>query len=105
MIVAGTVTAAGGIAALIAGGRATENFRIFRGEPQELRSITEIVMGAIAGHPQAIVQLGIVLLVATPILRVALSLVAFIARRDRVYVLLTAVVLALLTLSLVSARG
>ena len=56
--------------------------------------------GAIAPRPDAVVQLGLVLLIATPVARVAMSLVAFILQRDRVYVVVTSIVLALLIFSL-----
>jgi len=48
------------------------------------------------------VQLGLVLLIATPVARVALTLGAFILQRDRLYVVLTTVVLALLLFGLFS---
>jgi uncharacterized membrane protein len=51
---------------------------------------------ALTGDPRAIIQLGLVLLIGTPVARVALTLVAFVIQRDRLYVLLTTVVLALL---------
>ena len=43
---------------------------------------------------------GVVLLIATPIARVALTLVAFAVRKDRLYALISAVVLALLAYGL-----
>jgi uncharacterized membrane protein len=48
--------------------------------------------------------LGVLLLIATPILRVAMALVGFAMERDRQYVLIAAIVLALLLYSL-SAGG
>jgi uncharacterized membrane protein len=59
----------------------------------------------VALRPDAIVQLGLVLLIATPVARVAMSLVAFILQRDRVYVVVTALVLALLIFSLSGGIG
>jgi uncharacterized membrane protein len=70
--------------------------RVFVGVAPELRSPGAILHGAFAGHPEAITQLGLVLLIATPIARVALTLVAFVVQRDRLYIGLTALVLALL---------
>jgi len=58
------------------------------------------VAQARAQRGQAIVTLGLLLLIATPIARVAFSVAAFIVERDRVYVVITIVVLALLLLSL-----
>jgi uncharacterized membrane protein len=48
---------------------------------------------------RAIVVLGLLLLIATPVLRVAVSIVAFAVQRDRTFVVLTSIVLALLILS------
>lgn len=54
---------------------------------------------------QSIAMLGILLLIVTPVVRVAISVVLFAAQRDRRYVLITAVVLALLLTSLMSGLG
>jgi uncharacterized membrane protein len=48
---------------------------------------------------QAIVMLGLLLLIATPVARVAFSIVAFALERDRLYVAITTIVLLLLVLS------
>jgi uncharacterized membrane protein len=53
---------------------------------------------------EAIVTLGLLVLMATPVMRVALSMLAFIQHRDRTYALITAAVLCLLILSLVLGR-
>jgi uncharacterized membrane protein len=92
-------TAIGAIGALLYlsryGGQAAA-FREFRGEPAALRTLHGIARGALALEPAAIIQLGLVCLIATPVVRVAMSLVAFILQRDRLYVIITAIVLALL---------
>jgi uncharacterized membrane protein len=46
--------------------------------------------------PEAVIQLGVVILIATPIARVLLSLVAFALQRDRTYVVVTLIVLVVL---------
>lgn len=53
---------------------------------------------------EAIVTLGLLVLMATPVTRVAVSVVAFTHHRDRTYALITAAVLFLLLLSLVLGR-
>jgi uncharacterized membrane protein len=53
---------------------------------------------------EAIVTLGLLVLIATPVSRVAFSVLAFIQHRDRTYALITAAVLCLLLLSLVLGR-
>jgi uncharacterized membrane protein len=45
-------------------------------------------------------QLGLLLLIATPVARVAFSLAAFAVQRDRLYVVVTLVVLGVLTFSM-----
>jgi uncharacterized membrane protein len=79
---------------------APTNFREFRSEPADLRSVRGIFSGAAALHSLSVIQLGLVLLIATPIARVACALVAFALQRDRVYVVVTTIVLALLLFSL-----
>ena len=54
---------------------------------------------------EAIVTLGLLVLMATPVMRVAVSTLAFIQQRDRTYALITAAVLCLLLLSLVLGRA
>jgi uncharacterized membrane protein len=73
---------------------------VFRGEPAELRYVGSIARGALTLRADAIMQLGLVLLIATPVARVAMSLVAFVLQRDRVYIVVTSIVLALLLFSL-----
>ena len=60
--------------------------------------------GLLAGRGQAFVSLGLLLLIATPILRVAVSILAFLYQRDRVFVLITTTVLILLLLSFVLGK-
>ena len=77
-------------------GRQVADFQVFRGEPFDLRSAPAIVAAALAGRREAIIQLGVVILIATPIARVLLSLVAFALQRDRTYVVVTLIVLVVL---------
>jgi uncharacterized membrane protein len=53
---------------------------------------------------RVVIQLGLVILIATPIARVAFALVAFGLERDRVYVMITAIVLAILLYSLIASH-
>ena len=51
----------------------------------------------------ALLKAGVVLLIATPIARVLISSIAYVRRRDWVFALLTAIVLAELVMSIVAA--
>jgi uncharacterized membrane protein len=57
------------------------------------------------GRGQALVLAGLLVLLATPVLRVAISIVAFARERDGVYVVLTSTVLALLALSFLFGKA
>ena len=63
-----------------------------------------VVAGLTELRPIAIAQAGLLVLVATPVVRVAVSLIAFGLERDRLYAAITASVLALLLLSLLVVR-
>jgi uncharacterized membrane protein len=62
-------------------------------------TLADVLSGLLAGHGQAIVMAGLLLLVATPVLRVAVSIVAFLWEKDRLFAVITTVVLLLLLLS------
>ena len=64
-----------------------------------------VLQAALAGKPYAIIGLGMLLLIATPVLRVALSVVFFLAQRDWLYAGITVFVLAVLLLSLIVGVG
>ena len=62
-------------------------------------SLREVLAGALALKGEAVIALGLLLLIATPVLRVAVALLAFALERDRPFTLITAFVLAMLVLS------
>lgn len=66
---------------------------------------TTVLRAALDGKPYAIIGLGMLLLIATPILRVALSVVFFFAQRDWLYTTVTVFVLAVLLVSLIIGVG
>lgn len=102
VMIATVVVLAGGAMLIATHGGDVMNFRVFRGESSTLRSVSAAVRGALTLDPRGMVQLGLVLLIATPVARVALTLGAFLVQRDRLYVVLTAIVLVLLLVGLFS---
>ncbi|MGA9505834.1 MAG: DUF1634 domain-containing protein [Terriglobales bacterium] len=76
------------------------DYRIFRGEPSDFRTIPGVIQSVINGRGRGWIQLGLLLLIATPIARVAFSIVGFALERDRMYVTFTLIVLAILLFSL-----
>lgn len=102
VLLAALVTVAGGIPLLLVHGRESPNYHSFRGTEAPYRSLGAILQGVAHGEPLAIITLGIVILIATPISRVLLTLVNFLVERDRMYTVLTSVVLLILLYSLLA---
>ncbi len=59
-----------------------------------------IARGVLARRPLAVIQLGVLALILTPLARVALTAVLFVVERDWVFVAITATVLVILALGL-----
>ncbi len=100
VLIAAAVTLVGGRSSCRAVEQ-TADYGTFRGVPEALTSLGGIVQRRLAGHSAALVQLGLVLLILTPVARVALTLGAFAIQKDRTYVVLTAIVLVLLLYGLI----
>lgn len=100
VLVAAAVAFAGGVAFLAQHGMSVPAYHVFRGEPTMLDTLGGILRGVAALDTRALVQFGIVLLIATPVARVLLTLIAFAVRRDWMYVVISAIVLAALLFSL-----
>jgi uncharacterized membrane protein len=101
VLIAGAVVLTGGMIFLWRHGAEPVEFGKFVGQPAIDRQVVGIVKGLLSNRARSIIQLGILLLIATPIARVALSLVGFAIERDHKYVLITAIVLAVLLYSLI----
>ncbi len=63
-------------------------------------TLQAVVGGVLTGNPLAVVVLGLLILLATPVLRVAVSVIAFALEEDRTYVIITSLVLAILLFSI-----
>ncbi len=100
VVVAALVTLIGAVIYLLHHGQALPSYRHFHAQPSDLRHPGGIVQDALAEHGRGIIQLGLILLVATPVSRVAVTVIAFALERDRAYVVIALIVLALLLGSL-----
>ncbi|BCL34032.1 DUF1634 domain-containing protein [Nostoc sp. MS1] len=103
VLLASAVVLIGGILYLIHHGSEPANYHIFYGTPSEFRSPVGVVGAVLSGSRRGIIQLGLLLLIAVPILRVIISLLTFLLKREFIYVLITSLVLASLTYSLIGA--
>lgn len=69
--------------------------------PTSLNSLATLWPRLMQGEAAAVMQMGVVLLVLTPVARVAATLATFATRRDWLYVAVSAVVLGVLVVGLV----
>ncbi|MBD3886500.1 DUF1634 domain-containing protein [Phormidium tenue FACHB-886] len=93
---AAAIVVIGGILYLTHHGNEIPDDHIFRGEPADLRQVPGILKEVLALQGQGIIQLGILLLILTPVARVAFSVFAFWQQRDRLYITVTLIVLLIL---------
>jgi uncharacterized membrane protein len=96
VLLASLVMMIGGIVYVRAHQGAIPDYRVFESGPQALRRVGGVMSGVATGDPAAIIQLAVLLLIATPVARVIFALVAFGVERDKLYVAISAVVLAVL---------
>ena len=100
VIAAALVVLAGGMIYLIRYGANLPDYSIFHGVPAEFRSVGGIITAAFGLRSRGLIQLGLLLLIATPVARVAFSIFAFAVQRDRIYIFITLIVLGILIYSL-----
>lgn len=101
VLLAASVVLFGGVVYLVRNGAApVPNYKIFRSDLAQYRDLHSIFAGVAGFRGRAIVQFGLLLLIATPVARVIFSAVAFALERDFLYVSLTLCVLAVLFFSL-----
>ena len=100
VVVSAIVVLIGGVFYLINHGVEYPHYSVFQGEPSDLRTILGIIWFIYEGKARGIIQLGLILLIATPIARVVFSVFAFVLKRDYMYVLITLIVLSVLFYSL-----
>ena len=96
---AALVVLVGAVIYLIRHGAERPDYKVFHGEPPSFRTVRGILQSATEWSGRGLIQLGLLLLIATPVARVALSFLVFLRQRDRLYCAFTLVVLAVLLFS------
>jgi uncharacterized membrane protein len=102
VLLAAATVAVGGAIFLLRHPLPVTNYRVFQGEPVELRTLQGIFGEALHGRGRGLIQLGLLILIATPVARVTFAVFAFLYERDWTYVAVSLLVLALLLWSLAS---
>ena len=101
VLIASAVVLFGGIIYLVHYGGQPARYQIFQGEPSQFLSLEGVIKAVLAGSDRAIIQLGLLLLIAIPIIRVIISLLAFLRMRNWSFVIITLLVLTSLIYSLI----
>jgi len=103
VLLSALVVSIGGVIYLLRHGHSPVDFRVFRGEPADLRDVRGIIRDTLALRGRGIIQLGLLVLIATPVARVAFSIFGFAEERDRMYVVFTVIVFSILLYSLIGS--
>jgi uncharacterized membrane protein len=75
------------------------DYRHFHGVPSPADQLTPVFEGIRHLDSRSIIRLGVLLLIATPIMRVAYCVYSFARQKDKVYVFISSVVLTVLLYS------
>ncbi len=105
VILAMSVVFFGGLIYVYRHGHETASYQKFIGEPDFLKNLKGIFRGVLEFKGRAIIQTGILLLIATPITRVLLSILSFLREKDYLYVVITLIVLGIIMGSMLSGIG
>jgi len=103
VMAAAAVVAVGSVIYLVRHGGEPVALGLFRGEPDDFRTVTGIIHSALALRGRGIIQFGLLILIATPVARVAFAAVGFVLERDWLYSVVALLVLGFLLYSLLIA--
>lgn len=103
VLLAAAVVLSGGILYLAQHHSGRINYTTFSPGTEELRTLPGIVKLAGTLDSEGLIQLGLVVLIATPVARVVMAVVGFQLERDKMYVAVSLIVLAVLLYSLMYA--
>jgi uncharacterized membrane protein len=101
VMLAAALVLIGGIAFVASQHEIAPDYRKFHTEHAPLSSIHGVLSGAIALNPLYIIQFGLLILIATPVVRVMTCAAGFALERDWRYTIVSLIVLALLLGSIV----
>jgi len=100
VVIASLIVLIGGILYLhFSGSALLPHYEQFAGEKASFITGKEIWLGALNLDPKGIIELGVVILIATPVLRILFSLIGFIIEKDRLYIIITLIVLLVMMFS------
>ena len=105
VIVSGMIVIAGGMIYLVRHGHEVPAYKAFAGPNARWNNLPSIIRGVCGGHGKELIQLGVVMLIATPIARILFSVLAFLLEKDYLYVMITLIVLGVILFSMLGGLG
>lgn len=105
VIVSMIVVFIGGVLFIYRHGHSVPDYHKFTKIPDFISAPKGILLGVLSFKGQAIIQLGIILLVATPVLRVIFAAIGFLMEKDYLYVLISVTVLLIIMASMISGHA
>lgn len=105
VLVSMSVIFIGGVIYLYRHGQAHVDYSKFVGVPDLVSNPGAIIHGVFTLRGRAIIQTGIILLIATPVIRVIFSAIGFIMEKDYLYTAITILVLFIILASMISGHA
>ena len=81
-------------------GSEAPSYKKFIGEPKRFSELNQVWSSAWQKRGRSIIQLGLFILIATPIARIVFSILGYILERDYLYIIITSIVLCVILYSL-----
>jgi uncharacterized membrane protein len=100
VLTAAVIVLIGGVLYLVGNGSTAPQYHTFHAGGTPSDNLSGVVRNIRALNSYGVIQLGLLVLIATPILRVVFSVIAFALERDLLYVVATLIVLGVLLYSL-----
>ena len=75
-------------------------YKEFLGEPRGMRQVSAVLQSALKGSGRSIIELGVFVLIATPIARIVFSVIGYILEKDYLYIIITLIVLFVIVINL-----
>jgi uncharacterized membrane protein len=101
VLLSAAVVTVGGVLYLVQHHADRVNYRAFVAGGPAIQTLAGIFQSATRLDSEGLIQLGLLLLIATPVARVAVAVVGFALERDRLYTVVSLIVLLILATSLI----
>lgn len=94
------IVLAGAVFYLLQHGKDAPMYKEFVGEPKRITELGNVWQTAMQGRGRSIIQLGLLVLMATPVARIVFSIIGYILEKDYLYIIITLIVLSVIVFSL-----